>query len=424
MFLVYNSLIILATLIFLPVIILKIASNENLRLGLKSRFTIYPQKFIDSLDNNNLIWIHASSVGEVNLSVQLVKSLKEKMGENIRFIITTMTVTGLKNAKQAGVFHYTTLVPFDISFLVKRFFRIFSPKMILIAETEFWPNIFFYAKKNKTPLLVFNCRISDSSEKNYLKFKFFFRKVLNPAHFFLCQNNTTCERLKALGVNEKKIILSKNIKFDITFPDYDKNEIFKEFGISPENNLRIITAGSTHANEEEILIDTFIEIEKTYPELLLIIAPRHIERTPEIVDILKKRNITFALYSENVKYDPKVLILDQIGYLAKAYSVSNVCFIGGSLILRGGHNPLEAAYFKKPIISGRNIFNFSEIYKMLEKNNGAVLINNSEELKDEMLKILKNKKYAEKIALNAYKVLSENKGALKTTVNYILKCLY
>ncbi len=418
MFLIYNTLIILAITICLPIIIFKVASDKNLKLGLKQRLTIYKRDFLNSVKKNRVIWIHASSVGEVNISIQLVKDLKKTLQGNYIYLITTMTATGFTHAKNSKQFGNVAFVPFDVSFLIKRFLKIFSPELILIAETEFWPNIFYNAHKQKIPLIVFNCRVSDKSVNTYLKFGFFFKKVLNNASLFLCQNSITKKRLEQLGVGHNKIILSKNIKFDIKLPDYTAESVYNELKI-PGKNVKIITAGSTHANEEEIILSIFDNLKKTHPNLLLIIAPRHPERAYDIAEIAKNKGISYKLLSENFNKNFQLLIIDKIGLLTKAYSISSICFIGGSLILKGGHNPLEAVYYKKPVISGKNIFNFSEIYNLLEQKEGVILINNQSELENEIIKLLTNNRYREKTATNGVKVLRENRGAIKITAESI-----
>ena len=422
MIFLYNILLLFALIIFFPIIVYKIFTDKNLKVGIKERFCIYNRQFTDSLSNNKIIWVHASSVGEVNVSALLVKLLKKKLPE-YKIFVTTMTVTGYENAGKNKVFDYVAFVPFDLSFIVKKFYTTVNPEIVLIAETEFWPNIFYFAKESKIPLLVFNCRISDNSIKNYLKFKFFFKNILNYANYFLCQNDETVKRLEKLGVKADKIFLSKNIKFDIDF-QIDIDKVYKELQIDRGKKQNIIVAGSTYTKEEEIIFEVFEKILEEFPDTILIIAPRHPERANEIVSLCKNR-FKYALLSDMEKeFSYQVLILDKIGFLIKAYSIANVCFVGGSLILRGGHNPLEAVYFKKPVISGPNIFNFKDIYKTLNENNGVIFVSSEYELEREIKKIFKNKEYAKRVAENGYNILKENKGAAEKTIEYILKCLY
>ncbi len=422
MIFIYNILLLFVLIIFFPIIIYKIFTDKNLKIGIKERFCIYNKQFIDSLDSNKIIWIHASSVGEVNVSALLIKPLKKKLPD-YKILITTMTVTGYENAGKNKIFDYVAFVPFDLSFIVKKFYKTVNPEIVLIAETEFWPNIFYFAKKSKIPLLVFNCRISDNSIKNYLKFKFFFKNILNYVDYFLCQNDETVERLEKLGVKGDKIFLSKNIKFDIDF-QIQIDEVYKEFHIDRVKMQNIIVAGSTYTKEEGIILEVFENILAEFPKTFLIIAPRHPERANEVVSLCKNR-FKYLLLSEMEKESsPQVLILDKIGFLIKAYSIASVCFVGGSLILRGGHNPLEAIYFKKPVISGPNIFNFKDIYKTLNENNGVIFVSSEYELEREIKKIFGNKEYAERVAENGYNILKENKGAVEKTIEYILKCLF
>jgi 3-deoxy-D-manno-octulosonic-acid transferase len=420
MIIIYNILIFVATILFLPVVFFKILSNKNLKTGIKERLTIYNKKFLNSIiAHNKIIWIHASSVGEVNISKLLIENFK-KFYPDFKILITVMTSAGYETASRANLFDFITFIPFDLSIFIKRFLKIVQPKIILVAETEFWPNMFYYSNKKNIPLIVFNCRISDNSIKNYLKFKFFFKKILNKATYFLCQNQVTVNRLILLDVNQEKIKLTKNIKFDLNFPKFDIKTVYKELYLENKKDTFIITAGSTHHNEEEIILNIFEKLNKSKKNLFLIIAPRHVQRSNEIIEFLKNRKLKFNLFSEKkLDKNSNILIIDKIGVLIKAYSISDICFIGGGMTLRGGQNPLEAIYFKKPVISGKNIFNFKEIYNLLDKNNGVVLVDNEFILETELKKLIENKNYREQIAQNGYEILKENRGAIEKTLEFI-----
>ncbi len=418
MFFIYNLLLVIAIVLFFPLIIFKILSNKNLKIGLKDRLTLYSSDFKNSIKNKKIIWIHSSSVGEVNIAEILVKKLKKNFPSH-HILITTMTYTGYINAINKKLFDYITIVPFDTSFLIKRFLKITNPEIVLITETEFWPNIFYQSYKKNIPLIVYNCRISDKSIKNYLKFRFFFSKFLNYCNKFICQNLETVERLKKLGVQEDKIEYSGNIKFDFEYENIDKSEIYKIFGINPENKKFILTCGSTHAPEEEKILSIFNRLKDT----ILILAPRHVNRIKEIEELIKKFDYLYVKLSEINKNEFEILLIDKIGYLIKAYAISDVCFIGGSLSLTGGHNPIEAIYFKKPVISGKNIFNFYDIYKQLKENNGVILVDNENELLNAIEKIKKDKNFAKKITENGYNVYLKNRGAIEKTIKIITEVL-
>jgi 3-deoxy-D-manno-octulosonic-acid transferase len=221
-------------------------------------------------------------------------------------------------------------------------------------------------------------------------------------------------------VNQEKIKLTKNIKFDLNFPKFDIKTVYKELYLENKKDTFIITAGSTHHNEEEIILNIFEKLNKSKKNLFLIIAPRHVQRSNEIIEFLKNRKLKFNLFSEKkLDKNSNILIIDKIGVLIKAYSISDICFIGGGMTLRGGQNPLEAIYFKKPVISGKNIFNFKEIYNLLDKNNGVVLVDNEFILETELKKLIENKNYREQIAQNGYEILKENRGAIEKTLEFI-----
>ncbi len=419
MIFIYNLLLVIAIVLFLPLIIFKVITDKNLKIGLKDRLTIYPKSFKESIKNQQIIWIHASSVGEVNIAEILAKKIK-KIYPNYKLLITTMTYTGFLNAIDKKIFNYALIVPFDISFLINRFINLIKPKILLVTETEFWPNIFSQCFKTKVPIIVYNCRISDKSFKNYLKFRFFFKMFLKYPHYYICQNNITLERLIKLGVKKDKLILSGNIKFDFEYEELDLEEVYKEFNLTNKKDKFIITCGSTHAPEEEKILSIFDKIDDS----ILILAPRHPNRTKEVEEIIKKYNFEYIKVSdENKKNNFNIVLIDKIGYLVKAYAISDLCFIGGSLTLRGGHNPIEAIYFKKPVISGRNVFNFAEIYNELYKNEGIIFVNDEHELLKAILKLKTDKEYSQKLIKNSYKVYEKNRGAIETTIKIINKIL-
>ncbi len=419
MLIIYNLLLIIAIVLLLPLVIFKILSNKNLKINLKDRLTLYPSEFKSKIKNKKIIWIHASSVGEVNVANILIKNFKN-FSQDYSILLTTMTYTGFINGVNSKLYDFVKVVPFDISFFVKRFLKIVKPKIILITETEFWPNIFYFSNKNKIPIIVYNCRISDKSFKNYLKFKFFFSNILNCVSVFICQNKITIDRLRKLGVNEFKLKLSGNIKFDISLKNYDKKQVFEEFGIEESNKFFIFTAGSTHDPEEKKILSIIEKIDNMF----FILAPRHVNRIPEITKIIEEKNFSYNLLSNrNKNKNAKILLIDKIGYLTKAYSISDACFIGGSLSFNGGHNPLEAIFFKKPVISGKNIYNFTEIYSQLKENDGVILVENEFELLKAIKKLQIDKEFYKKISKNGYMVLEKNKGASSIVINEILKLL-
>ena len=412
MFFIYNLIVLIAIILFFPFIFF----HKNLKKGIRERFAFYQKEIKKKFKNKKIVWLHASSVGEVNVANVLIKRLRKNLNDYC-FIITTMTVTGKEQAIRSKLYDYVTFVPFDFIFFVYRFLKIFNPKIVVVIETEFWPNLFYCVNKMKIPLIVANCRISLKSFEHYYKFKFFFTHVLNLASLYICQNNETAERLNNIGVNKEKILISGNMKFDVEFEKFNEEEIKKEFFI--DKNKFILCAGSTHAPEEEIISDLVEKLENS----LIIIAPRHLERLNEIKEIFEKKNISYRLLSEKKLKNEKILLIDKYGVLIKAYAISDVCFIGGSIAIIGGHNPLEAIYFKKPIISGRNIFNFYDIYMELENLKGVIFVKDGNEFYEKVKLLKENPNLRKKIGENAYKIFEKNKGTCDFTIKQIVKFL-
>jgi 3-deoxy-D-manno-octulosonic-acid transferase len=303
-------------------------------------------------------WVHAVSVGEVNAAIQLLVKMRERY-PHTAIILSTITDTGRKVALEKvpeGV--RVVYLPFDIIHILKKAFRRVRPKVLIIIETELWPNILRYASGQNVPVLILNGRISERSSKGYEKVSFFMKKVFSFVTVFSMQSSLDAERLKVIGADEKKVQVSGNFKFDM--------QISGEMpGWAAALRGPVIIAGSTHKGEEELVISAYLENLKNFPELKLILAPRHPERFREVSDLLSRMRIPFMRRSEMYAavagpelLDSKVLLLDTVGELSSIYCIADIALIGKSFLGTGGQNPLEAAYWGKPIICGPHMENF------------------------------------------------------------------
>lgn len=378
---------------------------------------------IPEVDKRDIIWIHAVSVGEVVASKPFV-SLFQKELTGYQIVFSTTTHTGKKMAQKVieGNSHLFYL-PFDFPFVVKKVMGRISPLVIALVETELWPNLLRYAEYFKIPVVVLNGRISPSSFKGYMKIRPFFVRILNKVTVFCMQTEEDKRRLIELGIKADKIKVTGNMKFD----NYDdsgllpKGELMKRWNISGREP--VIVAGSTHPGEESILLKNFRKIEERFPKALLIIVPRHPERAKEIETLMREEGYSYLKRTEmnNSQIDEKILLVDTIGELLQIYALADVVFVGGSLIPKGGHNPLEPASLAKPIITGPHTFNFAEIMDILKKNNAIIKIKNGEQLGKVLRELLSNPREREQYGINARRVIQSYQGASRKNLEVIEK---
>lgn len=313
------------------------------------------------------IWIHAVSVGEVNAALPLLKRLKDTYPA-LPVILSTITDTGQKVARERAPDGTTVMyLPFDLCFILRRCFAHINPRLFIVVETELWPNVFRVAHERNVPVLVLNGRISEKSAKGYLKVSFFMKKVFDHVTLFCMQSDTDAERIRSIGASEEKVRVTGNFKFDM---DISKDVPEWAKGISGP----VIVAGSTHAGEEQIMIDAYRENVYLFPGLKLIIAPRHPERFKEAEETIIRSDIRYCRRSElgsggREQIDPacNILLLDTIGELTAVYSIARIAIMGKSFEGFGGQNPLEPAYWGKPVICGPHMENFPFIRNFIDE---------------------------------------------------------
>ena len=370
--------------------------------------------------DKNLIWLHAVSVGEVNASIPLLRRLKEEY-ENIDILITTTTPTGSKLVtERLGNSIQHQYLPVDIPICINKFLNSWQPKILILLETEIWPNLLYHCKKRGICTALVNARLSEKSQLNYEKFISLIQPAFESIDVILAQFDSDKVRLNKI-TKHKTIDVCGNLKFDQEVPHELKEiatNIKNDWAINGELRPTLIAA-STHEGEEEIILNAFNIIQETHPNSLLILVPRHLERFDQVKELLNESELDFVTRSNksDVTKTTKVLLGDTIGELNFLYSLSNVAFVGGSLIDHGGQNLLEPAAQGLAILSGPSLRNFSDISKQLISNNALDVINNSSELSERFLFLIENKEIALKRGESAYKVFKDNRGALDKIFN-------
>lgn len=364
-----------------------------------------------------IIWLHAVSVGEVIASVSFINALHEQ-NPNLNFIVSTVTDTGQNVASERlkGMAEIIYL-PFDMGFILKRAFKNIRPILFITMETEIWPNIFKVMKNNGVPVVILNGRISSGSFKGYGMIRFFMARVLENVDLCCMQERLYAERIIALGARADRVKVTGNFKFDIrTSPQKP----------AWQDNIAgaVIVAGSTHRTEEDLILCQFMKLREEFSSLNLVLAPRHPERFKEVEDLIKSKGVSFIRRTEisnKSQISGAVVILDTIGELFSVYGISDITIIGGSFIGHGGQNPLEPAYWGKPVVCGPHMENFPFIEDFIRK--GAIISVGEDGLYSAIKGLLSAPEKGHEIGQKAKKLCMERTGAvdraLKALEGYI-----
>ena len=355
MFLIYSIFYSIALLVlFMPEYLKRPA--EIRKKWLRDKFGFFD--LLRITHHSSPIWIHAVSVGEVNAAIPVLNRLKSAYPD-IPVILSTITDTGQKVAGQK-VPEGTHLVylPFDLRVILKRCFEKIRPRMFIVMETELWPNIFRVAGERNVPVIILNGRLSEKSSKGYRRVSFFMKEVLAPVTLFCMQSPSDADRIKSIGAEEGKVMVLGNFKFDMDISQQTPPWMKEVQG-------QVIVAGSTHAGEEQLIVDAYRENVYLFPGLKLIIAPRHPERFGEAEEVIRKSDMRYikrselgAAGGEHALKKFNIILLDTVGELTAVYSIADIAIMGKSIEGRGGQNPLEPAYWGKPIICGEHMENF------------------------------------------------------------------
>jgi 3-deoxy-D-manno-octulosonic-acid transferase len=368
-----------------------------------------------------VIWIHAVSVGEARASVPLINSLFKRFPEK-QILVTTMTPTGSAEVvRQLGDRVLHCYVPYDLSGAVNRFLGRMKPCLAIIMETELWPNIYHGCHSRNIPVVVANARMSESSMRGYLRFEQLTRATLNQVSLIATQSRADARRLRRMGAPNEIINITGSIKFEIKLPASLREaaeSLRRDFG-----SMRPVwIAASTHDDEEKKVLVAFRELKRSYPDLLLLIAPRHPERFVTASKISRRDGFNTMLRSElrgAVPQDVEVIIADSMGELLKLYAASDVAFVGGSLTPVGGHNVLEASAIGLPVIFGPHMFNFDEISQLTLSRKAGKQVASETELSAAVATYLDDANLRFETGENGKKLVQQNRGALERTTDLI-----
>lgn len=357
------------------------------------------------------------------MTVKNLASLLKIAYPQKRFVFSTVTPTGNRIIKGiAGKDDFVAYLPLDLSIIVNKVLNLIKPCIFVIAETELWPNLIYSLKRRNIPVIVVNGRISDKSFKRYKAAKFLLKRTLGGIDFFCVQTKLDAMRLNSLGVAQRKIKVTGNMKFDIQVKAVNSQNVKEKLGLRETD--RLLVAGSTHTGEEEIILDAYKVLSRDFKELRLLIAPRHPQRSSQIQEIVSGFGFRPVFISES---DPvckdcltlPVFILDTIGELIYYYAASDLVFVGGSLVKKGGHNILEPAALGKPVIFGPFMFNFKEITDLFMKSQAGIMVKDRNQLIEQARKLLSEPALAERFSLAARNLITESKGATNANLSVI-----
>ena len=424
----YNILFLIFFALSSPYYFWRMRRRGSWRQNFGQRFAIYDAALKQALTNRHVIWLHAVSVGEVNLCTQLINALEPRI-PNVKMVVSCTTTTGMAELRRRLPTRVSKIYyPVDRAKYVRRALATINPEAVILVEAEIWPNFLWRALDLKLPVFLANARLSDRSYPRYKKFAFLFRPLFRSFAGVGCQNAEDAVRLRAVGCRERAVQVVGNLKFDAAkFTErsaLDVRGMLRQLGVP--DDAQILVAGSTHDGEEVLLADICRRLRGKFPKLFLILVPRHFERAKDISQKLKARGVKFFLRSEifgSTTPPPDGLdglLVNTTGELKFFYEPATVVFIGKSLTAFGGQNPIEPGAQGKAIIFGPNMQNFADITRAFIKNHAAVQVQNSEQLELAIAELLADAPRRAALGRAALDLVAENLGAVERTVDMIL----
>ena len=364
----YSLLLALGLMLSAPWWLWRMARSGRYREGLRERLGFVPAELRAAVAGKKVVWVHAVSVGEVLAAERLIAELKAALGDGWMAAVSTTTATGQKIARERLVGSPVFFYPLDFAFAVRAWLRVLRPSLFVLVESEFWPRMLLECEKAGVPVAVVNARVSDRSFPRYMRLRRLWKPLLGKVSVFLAQGDESAERLRAVGAAVESVVVSGNLKWD--YAGGGGNELARDIAgwMGPS---RLLIGGSTHDDEEVALLAAWPVILKTIPDAVLMIAPRHPQRFDEVWAKVCAGSFQHIRCSELLAggdepiFDGAVILLDTIGDLAAMYEVASAAFVGGSLVGKGGQNPLEAARFGVPVVMGPSYENFREIGEKL-----------------------------------------------------------
>ncbi len=419
-YLVYNLLFPIVFLFFIPGMVVKLIKRSGWKKTFMERFAFFSAERRRELQSyRGAVWIHSVSVGETQIALDLIRGWG-KMHPERKFVISTTTTTGQQLARDRVPPNTTVIFcPVDFILWVRKVFKMLEPCMLVVLETELWPNMLNEARKRCGKVFLVNGRMSDKSSRGYARFRLFFCPVLSCFSTIMVQSENDCRRFLAVAP-DANVVVTGNLKFDRAVPEnlppVNLNEYFGD------DRHRILLASCTHPGEELLITGTYQRLRSDFPDLRLVLVPRHAERAPDIVGQLKDCGITFCRRTKGLEGQSMVdcLLADTTGEMFSFISKADIVIMGKSLAGHNeGHNLIEPAIFAKPIVTGHELTNFRFVLNVLREADGLLTVQNDDELEDVLRRLLDDPQSAGEMGCRAEKAISKNRGATEKTINIL-----
>ena len=428
---IYNILFTLFFWLSAPFYFFKMWRRGGWLNGFGQRFGRFNSKVKQAVTNRHVLWIHAVSVGEVNICTHLIRAMEPRL-PNLKVVVSTTTSTGMAELNRKLPSHIQKIYyPIDRREYVSRSIMSIHPQAVVLIEAEIWPNFLWRARELRISTFLVNARLSHRSYRGYKRFRFLFRSIFAGFDGVGCESEADAERLRTLGCRPEAVRVVGNLKFDAAQLDERRlvnvTALMSQLGM-PEG-ARLLVAGSTHAGEESIIGEVFLRLRARFPELYLVVVPRHFERGKEAGRDLAARGVRFVYRSEmsvTTRYKPNeidCLLLNTTGELKYFYEEAAVVFVGKSLTAEGGQNPIEPGALGKAMVFGPNMQNFESIAKALVENKGAVQVSDPAELETALGDLLADPARAAELGRKAQQVVRDNSGGIERTVDMIVEQL-
>ncbi|MAC46111.1 MAG: 3-deoxy-D-manno-octulosonic acid transferase [Oceanospirillum sp.] len=405
--------------LFSPYFLWKVSKETTEQNSFSERLGYTP-----NLPIKPVIWLHAASVGEVIAATPLIRKLQKEYESHL-ILVTTMTATGARQARkvlQGNGAHL--LLPLDLPWVASRFLDRIKPEVVIFMETELWPNLIHGCHQREIPFVIANGRLSDKSLRSYRKLSKVTQEVLKDVSVIAAKSDKDAHGFVELGAPADKVVVTGSIKFDVV-PEVglqSKADFFREESFA---SRPVWVAGSTHPGEDERLLAAHKEVLEQLPDAVLILVPRHPQRFDAVAQLLDDQGWEYVRRTSNDEFgeEHSVYLADTMGELMLMYATSDVAFVAGSIKPVGGHNLLEPACLKKPVLSGGYLFNFNDVAEMFDQNNALSRCTEVNEISTKVIELLQDPEYRKEMGQKAYQVVEKNRGALERQFRLIEKSL-
>ena len=427
----YSVLLSAGLLVSSPWLVFRMATTRRYREGLRERLGRVPSRLRKAVQGRQVVWVHAVSVGEVLAAAQMITDLERTLNGSVgaegswRVVISTTTKTGQELARERFGKDRVFWFPLDFGWAVRAWLRVLRPRLLVLMESELWPRLLSECSRVGIPVAVANARLSDRSFRRARRVRRLWGRVLRHVNLFLAQSEETAGRLRGLGVAESAVQMTGNLKYD---SEPRETEMVQR--LRPLLGQRsLVVAGSLLEPEETLLLKVWRQVCRTVPQSVLVLAPRHPERFHTVArraaaafPLLRGSTLLQADHGTRpVLVDQcGVVMLDSVGDLAALYALADVAFVGGSLVPRGGHNPLEPARFGVPVIMGPSFENFRDIVREMQAAKGIEIVHNELELQRALARLMGDRVEADALGLRGQEVFARRSGATGRTVSALV----